>query len=50
MTNVPRMLTQTSPLPGMSVRESAQAIGTPKTTHRLAAETPSTREFTSAST
>ena len=46
---VPRIETHTRPLPGMSVRDSAQASGTPNARHRLAAETPSTSEFSSAS-
>lgn len=48
--NVPRIEIHTRPLAGMSVRDTAQASGTPNARHRLAADTPSTSEFTSAST
>ena len=50
MMKVPRIDTQTIPLPGMSVRDSAHASGTPKNRHRVAAEIPSTSELPSAST
>ena len=50
MMKVPRIEIHTRPLAGMSVRDSAQASGTPNSTHRLAADTPRTSELTSAST
>jgi len=49
MMKVPRMAAHTRPLAGMSVRETAHAIGTPKTTHTKAAASPTTTELMSAS-
>ncbi len=37
-----------SPLHGMSVRDTAQAIGTAKTMHKAVAALPISRELTSA--
>jgi hypothetical protein len=50
MMKVPRTAAHTSPLPGMSVRDTAQAMGTPNTVHSAATARPTPREFTSAST
>ena len=47
--NVPRMEAHTRPLPGMSVRETAHAIGTPKTAQSAATDAPRTSELPSAS-
>ena len=46
---VPRIAAHTSPLPGMSVRDTAQAMGTPKSVQTTATDSPSTSELTSAS-
>ena len=50
MMKVPRMAAHTSPLPGMSVRDTAHAIGTPKTVQSAATASPITSELTRAST
>ncbi len=50
MMKVPRMAAQTRPLPGMSVRETAHAMGTPNTVQRTATASPITTELISAST
>ena len=47
--NVPSTAAHTSPLPGMSVRDTAHAIGTPKSTHSTPTARPTTSELTSAS-
>ena len=49
MMKVPRIAAHTRPLPGMSVLDTAHAIGTPNTTHTAATARPSTSELTSAS-
>ena len=50
MMNVPSTAAHTRPLAGMSVRETAHAIGTPKTVQSSATATPITSELTRAST
>ena len=47
--NVPSTAAHTSPLPGMSVRDTAHAIGTPKTMQSRPTARPSTSELPSAS-
>ena len=49
MMKVPRIEIQMSPLNGMSVRDSAQAIGTPNSRHMRPEERPSNSELPSAS-
>ena len=49
MMNVPSTAAHTRPLPGMSVRDTAQAIGTPKTVQTTATARPTTSELMSAS-
>ena len=47
---VPSTAIHTRLLPGMSVRETAHAMGTPKRTQRAATQAPRMSEFPSAST
>jgi hypothetical protein len=49
MMKVPRMEIQINDLQGMSVRDSAHAIGTPNSRHSAPAETPRSSELPSAS-
>ena len=50
MMKVPSTAAHTSPLPGMSVRDTAHAIGTPNTVQSAATARPMTSELISAST
>ena len=49
MMNVPSTAAHTRPLPGMSVRDTAHAMGTPNTRQSVAAARPTTSELIRAS-
>ena len=49
MMKVPRMAAHTRPFAGMSVRDTAHAMGTPKTVQSAATASPITTELTRAS-